>query len=128
MKQRARAPALDEDTEYRVPGVAQGAPGAGGHPPHPAPRHATGQWRQRTFSEEANYALHLYLLAAAAERARTEVWAYCLLSYAALRKAESIGRPIGSSEWLSNMEARIGRALAPKKRGPAPKRGLSKVS
>lgn len=40
------------------------------------------------------------------------------LTYAALRKAESIGRPIGSSEWLTEMEERSGRTLAPKKRGP----------
>jgi len=207
------------------------------------PHHVTqrGNGRQRTFFEDGDYALYLDLLAAAAERARTEVWAYCLmpnhvhivltpsdedglsrtfgelhrrytgyvnarrrstghlwqgrfgsvamdeahfvialryialnpvrarlvaraedwrwsstrallagaddhvvtvapalervgdfaaflgedfdeaLSYAALRKAESIGRPIGSPEWLSDMEARTGRALAPKRRGPAPK-------
>lgn len=42
------------------------------------------------------------------------------LSYAALRKAESVGRPIGSKEWLAEMEARTGKALAAKKRGPAP--------
>lgn len=43
------------------------------------------------------------------------------LSYAALRKAESVGRPIGSSEWLADMEARTGLALRPQKRGPKPK-------
>jgi len=43
------------------------------------------------------------------------------LSYAALRKAESVGRPIGSREWLAEMEARTGRSLAPGKRGPKPK-------
>ena len=40
------------------------------------------------------------------------------LTYAALRRAESVGRPIGSPEWLSDMEARTGRKLAPKPRGP----------
>jgi putative transposase len=40
------------------------------------------------------------------------------MSYAALRKAESIGRPVGSVEWLEDMEARTGRKLAPQKRGP----------
>jgi putative transposase len=40
------------------------------------------------------------------------------LSYAALRKAESVGRPVGSSEWLADMEARTGLTLRPKKRGP----------
>ncbi|KUR73809.1 transposase [Novosphingobium sp. Fuku2-ISO-50] len=44
------------------------------------------------------------------------------LTYAALRKAESIGRPIGSPEWLADMEARTGLTLAPQKRGPKPKR------
>jgi putative transposase len=43
------------------------------------------------------------------------------LTYAALRKAESVGRPIGSPQWLADMEARLGRSLAPQKRGPKPK-------
>ena len=34
------------------------------------------------------------------------------LTYAALRKAESVGRPIGSAEWLADMEARTGKVLA----------------
>jgi putative transposase len=41
------------------------------------------------------------------------------LSYRALRMAESVGRPVGSPEWLKEMEARTGRVLAPGKRGPA---------
>lgn len=204
------------------------------------PHHVTqrGNGRQQTFFEEADYALYLDLLAEAAERARTQVWAYCLmpnhvhlvlvpsdtdslwrtlgdthrrytgfvnarrratghlwqgrfgsvamdeahfvtalryialnpvraslvpkaedwrwsstrallsgqddhvvtvapalervgnfaaflgeafdeeLTYAALRRAESIGRPIGSPEWLAQMEERLGRSLAPQKRGP----------
>ena len=44
------------------------------------------------------------------------------LSYAALRKAESVGRPIGSKDWLEEMEARTGLALRPGKRGPRPKK------
>lgn len=44
------------------------------------------------------------------------------MSYAALRKAESIGRPIGSKAWLAAMEAKTGLSLAPRKRGPKPKR------
>jgi putative transposase len=43
------------------------------------------------------------------------------LTYAALRKAESVGRPIGSAEWLADMEALTGRKLAAGKRGPSPK-------
>ena len=39
-------------------------------------------------------------------------------TYAALRRAESIGRPVGSTMWLADMEARTGRTLAPGKRGP----------
>lgn len=214
------------------------------------PHHVTqrGNGRQRTFFEEADYALYLDLLAAAAERARTEVWAYCLmpnhvhivlvpsdedglrrtfgelhrrytgyinarrrttghlwqgrfgsvamdephfvtalryialnpvrarlvkraedwrwsstrahlagaddhvvkvapaleragdfgaflgepfdeaLGYAALRKAESVGRPIGSAEWLADMEARTGLALRAKKRGPKPRGGVSRAA
>jgi putative transposase len=41
-------------------------------------------------------------------------------AYAALRKAESIGRPVGSPEWLEDMETRTGLSLKPKKRGPKP--------
>jgi putative transposase len=43
------------------------------------------------------------------------------MAYAALRKAESVGRPIGSKEWITDMEARTGRTLAPQKRGPKPR-------
>ena len=42
-------------------------------------------------------------------------------TYAALRKAESIGRPVGTPEWIAGMEARTGLTLAPQKRGPAPR-------
>lgn len=41
-------------------------------------------------------------------------------TYAALRKAESIGRPVGSPEWLADLEARTGRTLAAGRRGPKP--------
>ena len=43
------------------------------------------------------------------------------MTYAALRKAESVGRPAGSREWLDDMDARTGLTLAPAKRGPKPK-------
>ena len=43
------------------------------------------------------------------------------LAYAGLRKAESVGRPVGSAEWIEAMEARTGFKLAPGRRGPAPK-------
>ena len=39
-------------------------------------------------------------------------------TYAALRKAETIGRPVGSREWLEDMAAKSGQALLPGKRGP----------
>jgi putative transposase len=42
-------------------------------------------------------------------------------TYAALRKAESVGRPVGSKEWIADMEAKTGLKLAAAKRGPAPK-------
>lgn len=38
-------------------------------------------------------------------------------TYAALRKAESVGRPIGSAAWLAEMEAHTGKTLAPGKPG-----------
>jgi len=42
------------------------------------------------------------------------------MTYAALRKAESIGRPVGSKDWLAGMEQRTGLTLAAGKRGPQP--------
>jgi len=42
-------------------------------------------------------------------------------SYASLRKAESVGRPVGSKEWLADMEVQTGLTLAPVRRGPRPK-------
>ena len=42
-------------------------------------------------------------------------------TYAALRKAETIGRPIGSTEWLADMAAKTGRTLTAGKRGPKPR-------
>lgn len=42
-------------------------------------------------------------------------------TYAALRHAETIGRPVGSPEWLEDMQQKTGLALIPGKRGPKPK-------
>jgi len=47
-------------------------------------------------------------------------------AWLALRRAESIGRPIGDTDRMAALEARTGRTLVPGKRGP--KKGLSKVS
>ena len=41
-------------------------------------------------------------------------------TYAALRKAETLGRPVGSSEWLEDMSNMSGLTLIPGKRGPKP--------
>ena len=38
-----------------------------------------------------------------------------------LRKAEAIDRPIGSSEWLEEIEKRLCHPVRPAKRGPKPK-------
>jgi putative transposase len=43
------------------------------------------------------------------------------ITYAAIRKAESTGRPIGSPAWLADMEHKTGLVLTPQKRGPKPK-------
>ncbi|WOE74573.1 transposase [Alterisphingorhabdus coralli] len=43
------------------------------------------------------------------------------MTYAALRKAETLGRPIGSEQWLDDMEAKLDCKLRPGKRGPKPK-------
>ena len=42
-------------------------------------------------------------------------------AYGPLRRAESVGRPVGASEWIEAMEAKTGLELKPRKRGPAPK-------
>jgi putative transposase len=38
-----------------------------------------------------------------------------------LRRAETIGRPVGSEAFLGRLEREAGRTLKPGKRGPAPK-------
>jgi putative transposase len=38
-----------------------------------------------------------------------------------LRRSETSGRPLRSSEWVADLEARTGRTLAPQKRRPKPK-------
>lgn len=43
------------------------------------------------------------------------------MTYAVLRKAESLGRLVGSKAWIAEMETRTGRTLAPQKHGPAPR-------
>ena len=45
------------------------------------PHHVTqrGNRRERTFFEDGDYALYLDLLAESSARARTQVWAYCLM-------------------------------------------------
>ena len=45
------------------------------------PYHVTqrGNRRERTFFEEADYALYLDLLAEASARAGVEIWSYCLM-------------------------------------------------
>ncbi len=39
----------------------------------------------------------------------------------ALRRAETIGRPLGAPAFLEEIEAMLGRSIAPRKRGPKPK-------
>jgi len=39
------------------------------------------------------------------------------MTYAALRKDESVGRPVGSKDWREDMETRSGLTLAPSKLG-----------
>ena len=41
-----------------------------------------------------------------------------------LRRAYSTGRPVGASDWIAKLEAEVGRALAPRKRGPKGKAAL----
>ena len=48
--------------------------------------------------------------------------------WAALRKSESTGRPVGSERWLAELEQRTGRRLRPGKRGPKKSRDDSEFS
>ncbi len=43
-------------------------------------------------------------------------------AYGALRRGETIGRPVGNPAWLQALEARTGRTLTPGRRGPRPKK------
>jgi hypothetical protein len=46
------------------------------------------------------------------------------MPYAALRKAERIGQPVGSKEWLADMEVGAGQcSLAPRRHDLAPRDG-----
>jgi putative transposase len=40
-----------------------------------------------------------------------------------LRRAETIGRPLGDADFLAGLERRFKRALKPARRGPKPTRG-----
>jgi len=42
-------------------------------------------------------------------------------AWRALRQSETSGRPIGSADWMAEIEKRTGRVLAAQKRGPKPK-------
>lgn len=42
-------------------------------------------------------------------------------AWRALRRSETSGRPLGSASWIAGLEARTGRTLAPRKRGPKPR-------
>lgn len=55
------------------------------------------------------------MLAAGEDEARTD----------RLRRAESIGRPLGDADFITALEARSGRTLQPGRRGPKPKHALS---
>ena len=45
-----------------------------------------------------------------------------------LRRAETIGRPVGDATFIAQLDARSGRALTPARRGPKPKMVLNALS
>ena len=45
-----------------------------------------------------------------------------------LRRAETIGRPVGDDAFIAQLEARSGRVFSPAQRGPKPKTALSALS
>lgn len=75
------------------------------------PNHVTqrGNRRARTFFEDDDYALYEALLHESADKAGAEVWCYCLMP---------TGRPLGSDEWLDDLELATGRQLKVQKCGP----------
>jgi putative transposase len=42
-------------------------------------------------------------------------------AYAALRRSETTGRPLGDPRWIEQLEQQHGKTLAPQKRGPKPR-------
>jgi putative transposase len=46
-------------------------------------------------------------------------------AFAPLRRGETTGRPIGSPGWIERLEHTFARPLAPQKRGPKPKEGVT---
>ncbi|MDF2371373.1 MAG: transposase [Rhizobiaceae bacterium] len=49
-------------------------------------------------------------------------------AYASLRRAETIGRPVGDTDWLKMLEKQTGRVLMPQKRGRRPNKEIKQVS
>ncbi|WP_293907922.1 hypothetical protein [Phenylobacterium sp.] len=45
-----------------------------------------------------------------------------------LRRAETIGRPVGDAAFMAHLEARSGRTFSPARRGPKPKAVLNALS
>ncbi len=43
------------------------------------------------------------------------------VAFAPLRRSETTGRPAGSPEWVTALEQKLSRPLAPRKRGPRPR-------
>jgi len=46
-------------------------------------------------------------------------------AFAALRRSETTGRPIGTADWIRRLERDLARPLAPRKRGPKPREPAS---
>tara|TARA_R110002153_G_scaffold112608_1_gene254729 strand:- start:1143 stop:1463 length:321 start_codon:yes stop_codon:yes gene_type:complete len=45
-------------------------------------------------------------------------------AYAPLKRAETIGRPVGDTDWLRMLERQTGRVLMPQKRGRKPNKAI----
>ena len=95
------------------------------------PHHITqrGNRRQRTFFGDEDYEAYLGLMAHWCERRAVQVWAWCLMpnhvhpiavpeTEDGLRRHERTGRPLGSDEFVVELEERLGRRLRPRR--PAP--------
>ena len=84
--------------------------------------------------ENGDQDIYRDLLAEQAQKARVEIWAYCLMPnhvhliavpstqlFSAIREAESSGRPLATADFVADLERRLGRHIARRAPGRKPR-------